>query len=179
MNTLGTVYLESAIKRFLTYKVLGDMTFAQLDEKDFYYTPGESSNSIAVIIQHMHGNMLSRWTNFLTEDGEKPGRNRDEEFSPPTCSRDQLIAKWEEGWRCLIDTLRSLKDDDLLKTITIRHEPLIAIDAINRQLAHYPHHVGQIVYIGKMILDQNWKSLSIAKGDSQSFNTAMAAKYKK
>ena len=179
MNTLGTVYLESAIKRFLTYKVLGDMTFAQLEEKDFYYTPGESSNSIAVIIQHMHGNMLSRWTNFLTEDGEKPGRNRDEEFSPPTCSREQLIAKWEEGWRFLIDTLRSLKDEDLLKTITIRNEPLVVIDAINRQLAHYPHHVGQIVYIGKMILDQNWKSLSISKGASQDFNKAMAEKYKK
>ena len=99
MNTLGTVYLESAIKRFLTYKVLGDMTFAQLQEKDFYYVPSESSNSIAVIIQHMHGNMVSRWTNFLTEDGEKPGRNRDEEFSPPACSREQLIGLWEAGWR--------------------------------------------------------------------------------
>ena len=178
MNTLGTVYLESVIKRFLTYKVLGDMTFAQLGEKDFYYTPGESSNSIAVIIQHMHGNMMSRWTNFLTEDGEKPGRNRDEEFSPPTCSKKQLLTLWEDGWRCLIETLRSLKEEDLLKTITIRHEPLIAIDAINRQLAHYPHHVGQIVYIGKMILDQNWKSLSISKGASQAFNKTMEEKYK-
>lgn len=179
MNTLGTVYLESAIKRFLTYKVLGDMTFAQLEEKDFYYTPGESSNSIAVIIQHMHGNMKSRWTNFLTEDGEKPGRNRDEEFSPPTCSKDQLIGLWEEGWRCLLETLRSLRDDDLLLTITIRREPLIVIDAINRQLAHYPHHVGQIVYIGKEILDRNWQSLSIKKGESQAFNKTMEDKYKK
>jgi hypothetical protein len=177
MNTLGTVYLESVIKRFLTYKVLGDMTFTQLEEKDFYYTPGESSNSIAVIIQHMHGNMLSRWTNFLTEDGEKPGRNRDEEFSPPSCSREQLIGLWEEGWRRLIETLRSLKDEDLIKTITIRHEPLIVIDAINRQLAHYPHHVGQIVYIGKMILDQNWQSLSIPKGASQDFNKKMQEKH--
>jgi len=177
MNTLGTTYLESAIKRFLTYKVLGDMTFAQLEEKDFYFTPSEQSNSIAVIIQHMHGNMRSRWTNFLTEDGEKPGRNRDEEFSPPTCNKEQLVAQWEDGWRCLFDTLRSLKDEDLLKTITIRHEPLIAIDAINRQLAHYPHHVGQIVYIGKMILDQQWKSLSIPKGDSQVFNKVMQEKH--
>jgi hypothetical protein len=206
-SSLGATYLESAIKRFLTYKVIGDMTFAQLVEKDFYYVPqvaleqkiarpgepandgpsartpvasfvpSESSNSIAVIIQHMHGNMKSRWTNFLTEDGEKPGRNRDEEFSPPACSRDQLIAQWEEGWRCLIDTLRSLTEDDLLKTITIRHEPLIAIDAINRQLAHYPHHVGQIVYIGKMIVDKNWQSLSIPKGASQEFNTMMKEKH--
>ena len=177
MNTLGTTYLESAIKRFLTYKVLGDMTFAQLEEKDFYFTPSEQSNSIAVIIQHMHGNMCSRWTNFLTEDGEKPGRNRDEEFSPPAGNKEQLLAQWEDGWRCLIDTLRSLKEEDLLKTITIRHEPLIAIDAINRQLAHYPHHVGQIVYIGKMILDEQWKSLSIPKGDSQVFNKSMQEKH--
>jgi hypothetical protein len=179
MSSLGTVYLESAINRFLTYKVLGDMTFAQLEEKDFYYSPGESSNSIAVIIQHMHGNMVSRWTNFLTEDGEKPWRNRDEEFSPPGCSRAELLTLWEEGWRCLIEALRSLKDEDLGRTITIRHEPLIAIDAINRQLAHYPHHVGQIVFIGKMILDQNWRSLSIPKGDSKSFNKAMEEKFRK
>ena len=179
MSTLGTVYLESAIKRFLTYKVLGDMTFAQLQQNDFYYTPGESSNSIAVIIQHMHGNMKSRWTNFLTEDGEKPGRNRDEEFSPPACSKEQLVGMWEEGWRCLIDTLRSLKPEDLEKTITIRHEPHVVIDAINRQLAHYPHHVGQIVYIGKMILDQNWQSLSISKGASQIFNKSMEEKFKR
>jgi hypothetical protein len=209
MTTLGSAYIESAIKRFLTYKVLGDMTFAQLEEKDFFFVPlvarqpkiarqgkpsnngpsaetpvaslvpSESSNSIAVIIQHMHGNMISRWTNFLTEDGEKPGRNRDEEFSPPTCGKTELIAMWEDGWRCLIDTLRSLKDDDLLKTITIRREPLLAIDAINRQLAHYPHHVGQIVYIGKMTLDNNWQSLSIPKGASQSFNRTMEKRYGK
>ena len=179
MNTLGATYLESAIKRFLTYKVLGDMTFAQLQDNDFFYSPGESTNSIGVIIQHMHGNMISRWTNFLTEDGEKPGRNRDEEFSPPTCSKAQLLAMWEEGWRCLIDTLRSLKEEDLLKTITIRHEPLVVIDAINRQLAHYPHHVGQIVYIGKMILDNSWTSLSIPKGASRDFNKAMTEKHKK
>ncbi len=164
MNTLGATYLDSAISRFLTYKTLGDMTFAQLEEKDFYFSPSEESNSIAVIIQHMHGNMLSRWTNFLTEDGEKACRNRDEEFNPPGCSKPELLALWENGWRCLIDTLRSLRDEDLLKTITIRHEPLVVIDAVNRQLAHYPHHLGQIVFLGKMIRDQNWQPLSIAKG---------------
>lgn len=178
MNTLGAIYLDSAIRRLLTYKTLGDMTFAQLGEKDFYYVPSEQSNSIAVIIQHMHGNMVSRWTNFLTEDGEKPGRNRDEEFSPPTADKAELLTLWEKGWRCLIDALRSLNEEDLLKTITIRHEPLTAIDAINRQLAHYPHHVGQIVYIGKMIRDQNWRSLSVPKGASQTFNRAMEEKYK-
>lgn len=178
MNTLGAIYLDSAIKRLLTYKTLGDMTFAQLEEKDFYYVPSEQSNSIAVIIQHMHGNMISRWTNFLTEDGEKPGRNRDEEFSPPMADKAQLLELWEKGWRCLIEALSSLHDDDLLKTITIRHEPLIAIDAINRQLAHYPHHVGQIVYIGKMIRDHHWRSLSVPKGASREFNRSMEEKYK-
>ena len=179
MNTLGATYLDSAIKRFLTYKTLGDMTFAQLEEKDFYFVPSEESNSIAVIIQHMHGNMLSRWTNFLTEDGEKEGRNRDEEFNPPSCSKSELLALWENGWRSLVDTLRSLKDEDLLKTITIRHEPLVVIDAINRQLAHYPHHVGQIVFLGKMIRDHNWQSLSIGKGSSKSFNKGMEERYKR
>ena len=179
MNTsLGQVYLESAIKRLLTYKTLGDGTFAQLDEKDFYFTPNEHSNSIAIIIHHLHGNMMSRWTNFLTEDGEKPGRNRDEEFSPPPGGKTALLNRWEEGWNRLLDTLRSLKEEDLLKTITIRHEPLMAIDAINRQLAHYPHHVGQIVYIGKMIRDTAWKSLSIPPGASRQFNQQMQEKHK-
>ncbi|HVS97187.1 MAG TPA: DUF1572 family protein [Puia sp.] len=178
MQTLGSVYLDSAIKRLLTYKTLGDMTFAQLEEKDFHYVPSEQSNSIAVIIQHMHGNMMSRWTNFLTEDGEKPGRNRDEEFSPPAADKAQLLAMWEKGWRCVIEALSALREDDLLKTITIRHEPLVAIDAINRQLAHYPHHVGQIVYIGKMIRDNNWRSLSVPKGASRDYNKSMAEKFK-
>ena len=178
MQTIGSVYLDSAIKRLLTYKTLGDMTFAQLEEKDFYFVPSEQSNSIAVIIQHMHGNMMSRWTNFLTEDGEKPGRNRDEEFSPPTADKAGLLAMWEQGWRCVIESLSALRESDLLRTITIRHEPLIAIDAINRQLAHYPHHVGQIVYIGKMIRDNNWRSLSVPKGASRDYNKAMEERFK-
>ena len=180
MNPIGTIYLESAIKRLMTYKNLGDKTFEQLEEKDFHFVPGavvdagqSSSNSIAVVIRHLHGNMISRWTNFLTEDGEKEGRNRDAEFTPPAMSKDDLIALWEEGWHRLLSALQSLKAEDLLKTIYIRHEPLIAIDAINRQLAHYPHHVGQIVYIGKMIRNEKWQSLSIAKGASGDFNERM------
>lgn len=176
-GTLGQTYLESVIKRMMTYKALGDMTFTQLEEKDFHFKPNDQSNSIAVIINHMSGNMLSRWTNFLTEDGEKPGRNRDEEFSEPGAGKDQLLAKWDNGWSCLLDTLRSLTEEDLLKTITIRHEPLLAIDAINRQLAHYPHHVGQIVYIGKMIRGAAWQSLSISKGASEAFNQFMQDKH--
>jgi hypothetical protein len=163
MSSLGAIYLDSAIKRLLTYKHLGEKTFAQLDENDF----------ISVIIRHLHGNMLSRWTNFLTEDGEKESRNRDTEFSPPAIGKTALLALWEEGWTCLLSTLRALRDEDLLRTITIRHEPLIVIDAINRQLAHYPHHVGQIVYIGKMIRNEKWQSLSIPKGASGDFNQQM------
>src|ERR1700760_2343683 len=109
MNTLGAIYLDSAIKRLLTYKMLGDKTFEQLEEKDFHYTPSPGSNSIAVIISHLHGNMMSRWTNFLTEDGEKPGRSRDTEFSQPALDRQALLARWEEGWSCLLTTLRSLR----------------------------------------------------------------------
>ena len=177
MSSLGAIYLDSAIKRLLSYKTLGEKTFAQLDENDFHYAPNPESNSISVIIRHLHGNMLSRWTNFLTEDGEKEDRNRDTEFTPPPIGKDALIALWDQGWNCLLTTLRSLKEDDLGKTITIRHEPLIAIDAINRQLAHYPHHVGQIVYIGKMIRNEKWQNLSIPKGASGDFNQKMKTQH--
>jgi hypothetical protein len=173
MNSLGAIYLDSAIKRLLTYKALGDSTFAQLGEQDFHFVPNEESNSIAVIIRHLHGNMLSRWTNFLTEDGEKPSRNRDAEFIPPLLGKEAVITLWEEGWNCLLSALQALREEDLLKTITIRHDPLIVIDAINRQLAHYPHHVGQIVYIGKMIRNGNWQSLSIPRGASETANRQM------
>jgi hypothetical protein len=173
-TSLGSAYLESVIKRVTGYKLLGDYTFRQLEEKDFYFAPNDESNSIAVIIKHLSGNMISRWTNFLTEDGEKPGRNRETEFTlQEHYSRQQLIEQWEKGWACFLDTLRSLTEDDLLRTIHIRHEPLLAIDAINRQLAHYPHHVGQIVYIGKMIRGKDWQSLSIPKGGSDQFNRQM------
>lgn len=178
-KTIGEVYLESVVKRMLTYKTLGEKTFEQLDEKDFYFAPEPSSNSIAVIIRHMSGNMMSRWTNFLTEDGEKEGRDREQEFSAPSLTRQELLALWEKGWACLLDALLSLQPADLMKTIHIRHEPLFAIDAINRQLAHYPHHVGQIVYIGKMIRGKDWQSLSIPKGASTAFNRQMEEQHGK
>jgi len=178
-DSLGKTYLESVIKRLMTYKIMGEMTFSQLSEKDFFFTPGPQSNSIAAIIQHMSGNMISRWTNFLTEDGEKAGRNREQEFTPDEqAGTAPLMEMWNKGWSCLLDTLHSLTADDLLRTIYIRHEPLSAIDAINRQLAHYPHHVGQIVYIGKMLKGDSWESLSIPKGGSAAFNKMMEQKHK-
>lgn len=168
--SFATEYLSCTIKRLRYYKLLGDKTFEQLEEPDFLYQPNAASNSIAVIIQHLHGNMLSRWTNFLTEDGEKEWRKRDSEFGVYQHSKATLLDLWEKGWACFLDALASLKEEDLLKTITIRKEPLIVIDAINRQLAHYPYHVGQIVYIGRMIKDQQWRSLSIEPGQSQQYN---------
>jgi len=160
---IGTAFLESAIKRFREYKTLGDKTFAQLSGKDLFFQPNEASNSIAIIIQHLHGNMLSRWTNFLSEDGEKDWRHRDEEFEGQDLSSEQLIQQWEEGWMLLLKTLESLTAEDLLKQVTIRQQPLTVIDAINRQLAHYSTHVGQIVYLGKWIRGNQWTSLSIPK----------------
>ena len=171
--TLGISFLHSAIKRLKYYKELGDKTFEQLTENDFNFKPNEESNSIAIIIQHMAGNMLSRWTDFLTTDGEKEWRNRDIEFEKRDLSREQLISFWEEGWSCCLHALKGLNEDDLLKTIYIRQEGLIVVDAINRQLAHYPYHVGQIVHLGKLIRGSEWKNLSIAKGASVEFNKGM------
>src|SRR5215831_1071928 len=143
---LAAAYIDSVIMRFKSYKELGEKTFNQLTEKDFHYTSNDASNSIALIIQHMHGNMLSRWTNFLTEDGEKTWRARDEEFETREYSSARLIELWEEGWACMFNALENLDEEDLLKTVYIRKEPLTAVDAINRQLAHYSYHVGQIVF---------------------------------
>ena len=149
-------FLKDTIKRLRYYKGLGDKTFEQLEEKDLFFRPNEESNSIAIIVQHMTGNMLSRFTNFLTEDGEKEWRQRDDEFEIHHYSKQQVIDLWEKGWKCFLDTLDSLTEDDLLKTIYIRKEALTAIDAINRQLAHYPYHIGQILFIGKIIKGEKW-----------------------
>lgn len=167
---LGDEFLKSAIKRLKYYKELGDKTFQQLTDEDFHFQPDKENNSIAVNIQHMSGNMLSRWTNFLTSDGEKQWRNRDTEFEEQHLTKQQLLDLWEKGWACCIGSLQSLTEDDLLKTIHIRDEGLLVVDAINRQLAHYPYHVGQIVYIARIIKNESWQSLSIPKGGSVQFN---------
>ncbi|MBL7730208.1 MAG: DUF1572 family protein [Chitinophagaceae bacterium] len=163
-------FLTTATKRLKYYKDLGDKTLEQLNDWDIHYQPNDEANSIAIIVQHLAGNMLSRWTNFLTEDGEKEWRNRDDEFEIHQYTKQQLLELWEKGWACFLDTLGSLKKKDLKKTVTIRQESLTVIDAINRQLAHYPYHIGQIVHIGKTIKGKNWKNLSIPKGESQAYN---------
>jgi hypothetical protein len=167
---IGEEYLAAVIRRVKYYKELGEKTFSQLEEKDFYWQPSSESNSIAVIMQHVSGNMLSRSTNFLTEDGEKDWRNRDDEFEVHSYSRQQLTALWIKGWDCFLNALNSLKADDLPKIIFIRKESMSAIDAINRQVAHYAYHIGQIVYVGRMIRNENWKNLSIPKGASDQYN---------
>ncbi|MEP6465567.1 MAG: DUF1572 family protein [Parafilimonas sp.] len=163
-------FLQSVIKKFKAQKTLGEKTFTQLIDKDFTFRPSEESNSIAIIVQHMHGNMLSRWTNFLIEDGEKQWRERDKEFEDILSAKEDILNAWNKGWACVLDTLESLKTEDIMKTITIRSGPLLVIDAIVRQIDHYGNHVGQIVYIGKIIKDADWQTLSIAKNKSSDFN---------
>jgi Protein of unknown function (DUF1572) len=176
MENIAHVFLQTAIKRFAVHKDLGDKSFAQLAEADFHFQPNSASNSMAVIIQHMSGNMLSRWTNFLTEDGEKEWRNRDAEFEVHHYSKAQLLEIWEKGWACLFDALAALKEEDLLKNVYIRKEAQTVIDAIHRQLAHYSYHVGQLVYLGRLIKDARWESLSIEKGKSADYNRQMENK---
>lgn len=163
-------YLESVKKQFAYYKQLADKTIDQLPDEKLFWQFNEESNSIAVIVKHLHGNMLSRWTDFLTSDGEKEWRHRDAEFENDLSSKSDLLKIWEEGWILLFATLDSLTVEDLSKTIYIRNQGCTVVDAINRQLAHYPYHVGQIVFLGKMICNDNWKSLSIPKGNSQTYN---------
>lgn len=176
MSSTGSDFLQAAIRRLKYYKELGEKALAQLEEKDFLYKPGEESNSIAVIIQHLSGNMLSRWTNFLQEDGEKEWRNRDEEFADIPYTRDELMQKWEAGWDCFLSALTSLQEIDLSKTVYIRKEALSVPDAINRQRAHYPYHIGQIVFIARMLKKESWQSLSIAAGKSQEYNRSTTFK---
>jgi hypothetical protein len=163
-------YLESVRKQFEYYKMLGEKTFSQIPDEKLFWQYNKESNSLATIVKHISGNMLSRWTDFLATDGEKEWRNRDAEFDNDIATRQELMSKWNEGWQCLFYTLNSLTTDDLKKEIFIRKEKHTVTEAINRQLAHYPYHIGQIVYIGKMSCDNNWSSLSIPRVNSKEYN---------
>ena len=164
-------YLESVIKQFEYYKLLGEKAMEQLPDEKLFWQYNEESNSIAVIVQHLHGNMLSRWTDLMNSEGEKEWRNRDAEFESIITTKEELLTKWTEGWECLLTTLQSLTEDDLDKIIYIRNQGHTVMEAINRQLAHYPYHVGQMVYIAKMVSGDGWKSLSIPKGNSGTYNS--------
>nr|WP_294943908.1 DUF1572 family protein [uncultured Mucilaginibacter sp.] len=163
-------YLQSARKQFEYYKSVGERAMAQVDDDALFWQYNAESNSIATIVKHLWGNMLSRWTDFLISDGEKPWRQRDAEFESNTLSRDELMAQWNEGWACLFGALDSLNESNWATDIFIRGEKHTVTDAINRQLAHYPYHIGQIVFIAKMIADNNWASLTIPRGKTQEFN---------
>ena len=158
------------LKRFKYYKDLGDKTFQQLTDEEVLWRYNEASNSISTIVKHLSGNMKSRWTNFLTEDGEKSWRNRDSEFENDLQSKEEMLKIWEEGWQILFKALDQITPDNIHQMIFIRGEKLSVIDALLRQLAHYPYHVGQIIFVAKMIKNEEWKTLSIAKNKSEEYH---------
>ena len=160
---LAETYIQNSINEFQKQKALGFKTIEQIDDDSLHWQPNPETNSIAIVIQHMHGNMQSRWTNLLSEDGEKPWRKRDEEFIDQQFSRIELLNIWEEGWTTLFNSLNILTDEDLQKTISIRQQNLPVIAAINRQLTHYSYHVGQIVCMGKILKGADWQNLSMPK----------------
>jgi len=170
-----TSYLEDTLSLFRYYKNLAERAVEQLSDEQLLAAPDPESNSIAVIVKHMAGNMRSRWPDFLTADGEKPGRDRDAEFENPPATRAELVAMWEDGWRCVFTELGPLRDADMTRTVTIRGEPHSVMQCINRQLAHYAYHCGQIVFLAKHLRSREWKSLTIPRGRSGEFNRRVAA----
>jgi hypothetical protein len=173
-----TSYLESVKKQFLYYKMLGEKAMEQLKPEQLFVTTNDDTNSIAVIVKHLSGNMLSRWTDFLTTDGEKESRNRDAEFENDLHTKEEVLTSWNTGWDCFFAALDSLQPEQLSEIIYIRNEGHTVIEAINRQLAHYPYHVGQIVFYAKQLKNSEWNSLSIPKNKSNSYNATKFAQEK-
>ena len=170
-----TSYLTDSLDLFRYYKNLAERAMAQVSDEQLVTVLDGESNSIAVIVKHMAGNMRSRWTDFLTTDGEKPDRNRDTEFEAPPATRDALLALWEQGWQCLFSALEPLSEPDLHRTVTIRGEAHSVMQAINRQMAHYAYHCGQIVLLAKHFKNAEWKSLSVPRKQSGDFNRRVSA----
>jgi uncharacterized damage-inducible protein DinB len=172
---LTTSYLKDSTDLFRYYKKLGERAMAQCSDEALFTILDTESNSIAIIVKHMAGNMRSRWTDFLTTDGEKPDRNRDTEFDEPPRTRTELMELWERGWKLLLSALEPLSDADLTRTITIRTEPHSVTQAINRQIAHYSYHVGQIVFLSRHFAGDKWQTLTIPKKKSAEFNKKVAS----
>lgn len=171
-------YLDSVRKQFEYYKSLGDKTFEQLSFEELKIEFTQDSNSVSIIVKHLVGNMLSRWTNFLTEDGEKEWRQRDKEFIDNYSNKEDLFNSWNKGWSCLFNTLDAINNNDLNHIVYIRNQGHTVTEALNRQMMHYAYHIGQIVYIGKLVKGKDWKSLSIPKGESKTYNQEKFAKDK-
>ncbi|MEM9648680.1 MAG: DUF1572 family protein [Bacteroidota bacterium] len=171
--SLETDYIKSVCFEFDRYKSMGEKTFAQLTDEEIHWKYTDTDNSIAIIVKHMVGNMLSRWTNFLTEDGEKTWRNREMEFEAPYTSKSEMLVAWKRGWDCLFEALDGINKSNFNTKVKIRNQEHSIIEAVNRQLAHYSSHVGQLVFLGKMIKGKDWTSLSIPKGGSEAFNRKM------
>jgi hypothetical protein len=170
-----TSYIEESLAVFRQYKKMAEGAMAQLSDDQLFTTLDGEMNSVALIVKHMTGNMRSRWTNFLTSDGEKPDRNRDTEFVEPPGTREALLERWESGWKIVFDAIEPLTDADLTRTVTIRSEPHSVMQAINRQVAHYASHIGQIVFLAKHLAGANWKSLSVPRNRSAEFNRRVNA----
>lgn len=172
------LYLDSAKKQFLYYKTLGEKAMEQLEPEQLFVAINEDTNNIATIVKHLSGNMLSRWTDFLTTDGEKEWRNRDAEFENDLLTKEAILNAWNKGWDCLFNALKDLQPEQLSQIIYIRNEGHSVIEAINRQLAHYPYHVGQVVFYAKQLKNTNWESLSIPKNNSKKYNSEKFAQEK-
>lgn len=171
MNSIADLYLLESIKSFRGLKSTCEKALEQIEENDFHLQPDSESNSVAIIIKHLSGNMISRFTDFLTTDGEKSNRNRDGEFEDNFKTREEIMLVWNKGWDCLFDTLNKLKSEDLEKTVYIRQEAHTVLRAIHRQLSHYAYHAGQIVYLCKHIKSTQFKSLTIPRGESSKFQS--------
>lgn len=176
-DALGQHLIEEIENRYRSHKTLAEAALAQVPDEDLFRTLDRETNSLAVLIQHMGGNLRSRFTDFLTTDGEKPDRHRDAEFEVAEgTTREQLMARWEEGWGCLLSTLASLSPDDLSQTVTIRHEPHTVVEALMRSLCHQAYHVGQIVMLAKHYVSETWRPLTVPRGQTEEFNRRMAEK---
>lgn len=171
-------YIESVMRLFLYYKTLGEKAMEQIEPEQLFISVNEDTNSIAVIVKHLSGNMLSRWTDFLTTDGEKEWRNRDGEFEATITTKEELLDIWNKGWDCLFNAVNSLTPEQLDTIVYIRNEGHTVMDAINRQLAHYSYHVGQMVFYAKMLKQDEWDSLSIPKNKSNNYNADKFSKEK-
>ncbi len=160
---IGSEYLKTIMQRFTEAKITAEKAMEQLTETELFWSPNVESNSVATIVKHMSGNMVSRWTDFLTTDGEKSYRNRDDEFVSDIQTKEQMMELWEIGWYTFLNALKSIEEKQLLKTITIRNEPHSVIEAIERQMYHYSYHIGQIIYIAKILRSSDWKTLTIPR----------------